>query len=76
MVASWLGMQSVVERLLEEEADINAESKHYGTALNIAAIWEDKEIAGVLLGKGARAVLGGKGYDISKTKLGPGTTEK
>ncbi|PWW75243.1 hypothetical protein C7212DRAFT_358351 [Tuber magnatum] len=68
MIASWLGQRKVVERLLEEgRDDINERSKHYGTALNIAALQGDKDITAELLGRGAKAYLGEEEYDISKT---------
>ncbi|PWW72234.1 NACHT-ANK domain protein transcript variant 4 [Tuber magnatum] len=81
MTATWLGQRAVVERLLEEGRDINARCKLFGTALNMAAVLSDRDMAGLLLQKNVKAWLGGKEYNIlhvrglivSRTNHGSGT---
>ncbi|PWW74371.1 NACHT-ANK domain protein transcript variant 4 [Tuber magnatum] len=90
MMASWLGQGAVVERLLEDEGDMNAQSGRYGTALNIAALRKNEDMTRMLLRKNVKACIGGKEYNILQTKFliishsylhgadagGLGTTEK
>jgi hypothetical protein len=72
MIASLLGQARVVDRLLEEEGDVNARSEILGTALNIAAVRRDEGITRKLLHKNVRAYVGRKGYNILQTKGGSG----
>ena len=51
--ASFLGLLAVVTKLLENEADVNAECGGYGTALQAASAIGDKEIVQLLLDNGA-----------------------
>jgi hypothetical protein len=67
MIASFLGLGTVVDRLLEEEGDINARSEVYGTALKIAALRGDKGMTRKLLRKNVNAYLWGKEYNILET---------
>ena len=65
MIASWLRLRTVVDRLLEEEGeDVNARSKQYGTALNIAALRRDKGITRKLLQKNVTFYIVGKEFNI------------
>ncbi|PWW78753.1 hypothetical protein C7212DRAFT_355414 [Tuber magnatum] len=64
MVASWLGQRTVVERLLAEGGGINTRSKSYGTALNIAALREDKDIARMLVESSGNAYICEREYNI------------
>ncbi|PWW71536.1 hypothetical protein C7212DRAFT_367268 [Tuber magnatum] len=64
MIASMLGQGMVVERLLQEGADINAQCEVYGTALNIAAIWKDEGMTERLLEGNAKAYIDGQELDI------------
>src|SRR5205807_4731407 len=64
MVASWLGQGAVVQWILEEEGDLNAQSKHYGTALNISAFRGDKNITKLLVERAIVANVYGKEYNI------------
>ena len=69
MTASWLGLGTVVDRLLEEAGeDVNARSNVYGTALNIAAVREDEDITRKLLHKNVQAYIGRKGFNILHVK--------
>jgi hypothetical protein len=69
MIATWLGQRAIVERLLEEGGDINAKSRTYGTALNIAAIQKDECIARMLLEIGINADLCGGEYNILRREV-------
>src|SRR5437660_11075422 len=63
MTASFLGLRSVVDRLSEERGeDVNARSKQYGTALNIAALRRDKGITRKLLQKNVNFYIVGKEF--------------
>jgi hypothetical protein len=64
MIASWFGQGMVVERLLQEGVDIDTRSGIYGTALNIAATRKQKDVAAMLVERGANALLFGKWYKI------------
>ncbi|RPA93071.1 hypothetical protein L873DRAFT_1816655 [Choiromyces venosus 120613-1] len=74
MIASWLGQETVVARLLEEGGDIHARAKTYGTALNLAAIQKDEGITKILLQGGVKAYLYGKEYNILHVKRPLGLT--
>ncbi|PWW74705.1 hypothetical protein C7212DRAFT_283300 [Tuber magnatum] len=67
MIASWLGQGMVVERLLEEGGDINAQWSIYGTALNLAAIRKHEDVVRILMGGNVNAHLFGRGYNILQT---------
>ncbi|RPA90581.1 hypothetical protein L873DRAFT_1795390 [Choiromyces venosus 120613-1] len=67
MIASWLGQETIVARLLEEGGHIHAPDETYGTALNLAAIQKDKGITKILLQGGVKAYLDGKEYNILHT---------
>jgi len=68
MIASFLGLGTIVDRLLEEgDGYINARSEVYGTALNIAALREDEGMTRKLLRKNVKAYLWGKEYNILET---------
>ncbi|PWW77194.1 hypothetical protein C7212DRAFT_351160 [Tuber magnatum] len=64
MIASWFGQENVVERQLEEGRDINARSKRYGTALNIAAPRKDEAMTRMLMRGKVNGYIGGKGYNM------------
>ncbi|PWW80033.1 hypothetical protein C7212DRAFT_361503 [Tuber magnatum] len=64
MIASWLGQEIVVERLLQEGGEANARSESYGTALTIAAFREDESITRILLRGNVRAYILGREYNI------------
>jgi len=68
MIASWLGQRMVVDRLLEKGEDVQARSREYGTALNMAALRGDQDIATALVERNAIAYIRGKGYNISNMK--------
>ncbi|PWW73086.1 NACHT-ANK domain protein transcript variant 3 [Tuber magnatum] len=68
MIATWLGQGTVVERLLQEGGDTNARAEEYGTAVNIAAIREDENMARMLLRSKVKAYIGGRECDISKMR--------
>ncbi|PWW76064.1 hypothetical protein C7212DRAFT_280259 [Tuber magnatum] len=68
MIASMLGQGTVVERLLQEGGDINTQSDIYGSALNIAAMWNDEGMAKRLLEGNAKAYVDGEELDISHVK--------
>ncbi|RPA95818.1 hypothetical protein L873DRAFT_1291245 [Choiromyces venosus 120613-1] len=74
MIASWLGQETVVARLLEEGGDIHARGKIYGTALNLAAIQEDEGITKILLQRNVKAHLFGEEYNILHVKRPLGLT--
>ncbi|PWW77828.1 hypothetical protein C7212DRAFT_356725 [Tuber magnatum] len=71
MIASWLGQQGVVSRLLKEERDISAHCKQYGTILNIAALRKEKDLTEMLVKRNVNAYLQGKEYTISRVKRPP-----
>jgi ankyrin repeat protein len=58
----------VVDRLLEKGEDVQARSREYGTALNMAALRGDQDIATALVERNAIAYIRGKGYNISNMK--------
>ncbi|PWW75383.1 NACHT-ANK domain protein transcript variant 1 [Tuber magnatum] len=66
MIASWFGQGAVVERLLEEGGELNARSRGYGTALNIAAYREDEDITRLLLRSNVKADILGSEYNITE----------
>jgi len=49
---------------LQEGVDIDTRSGIYGTALNIAATRKQKDVAAMLVERGANALLFGKWYKI------------
>ena len=51
--AAWKESTTVVERLLAEDADVNARDEHGSTPLHIAAKWKDTAIPEMLLAEGA-----------------------
>ena len=67
MIAAWLGQKEVVGRLLREEDSkyINASSRIYGTALNVAALRKNEDITMMLAGR-VNVCLRGKDYNILK----------
>jgi len=68
MMASWLGQEAVVQRLLGEGGYVNTRCEIYGTALNIAAYRKDAGITKMLVEKNVKAYFGGKEYIILQTK--------
>ncbi|PWW75969.1 hypothetical protein C7212DRAFT_352033 [Tuber magnatum] len=60
MLALWLRQGTVVDRLLEDGRDVGARSKQYGTALNIAALRNDKPVVSVLLERNVGVYIGGR----------------
>jgi ankyrin repeat protein len=68
MIASWLGQVRIVERLVADGEDNNAQWDPYGTALNIAAIREHEDVTRVLLQGNVNAHLFGKEFNILQTK--------
>jgi len=57
MVASYFGLSAAVGRLMETNADINAQDDLYGTALNAAAYREHRRVVSMLLNAGAIVYL-------------------
>jgi hypothetical protein len=68
MIASWLGQEVVVKRILEEEGDLNAKSAEYGTALDVAALRGHASIARMLVERNVVAYIYGKEVNILNTK--------
>lgn len=67
MIASYLGLETAVRRLLEGGADINARGDLYGSALNAAAFSKRHGVVQMLLDKGAIVYLyGGKYKNLSQ----------
>ncbi|PWW75705.1 hypothetical protein C7212DRAFT_357813 [Tuber magnatum] len=64
MIALWLGQRTVVQRLLGEGEDVNARSKAYGTALNVAAFNKYEDITRILMERDGNAYLCGREYNI------------
>jgi len=58
-----------VERLLKEGGDLNARSRYYGTALNVAALREDSDITKMLVKENIVAILGESVFRISNVKI-------
>ncbi|PUU83435.1 NACHT-ANK domain protein transcript variant 1 [Tuber borchii] len=74
MIAAWLGQKEVVGRLLQEADSkyINASSRIYGTALNVAAMRKNEDITMMLAGR-VNVCLQGKDYNILKVASTPWT---
>jgi hypothetical protein len=62
MVASYLGLSAAVGRLMETNADINAQGDLYGTALNAAAYRKHDRVVSILLNAGAIVYLFGSEF--------------
>jgi hypothetical protein len=68
MIASWLGHGAVVEQLLREGGDLDARSQKFDTALNIAALRREKDIARTLVQSNVKVYIDGGEYNILHTK--------
>jgi len=53
----------VVQQLLEKGAEINAQGRHFGNALQAASAGGHKEVVQQLLEKGAKMNAQGEDYD-------------